>query len=125
MGKLTSAAAAVGAGSSRVDRLARFADGLEQLADRWGREARDPRVAAALSERFGPSAPELLATQDAIAHLLATSFGTPGALPAKMLLRLHDALAALAVLAAYAPPPSELNVVPIIDVKSRAQAVRL
>ena len=125
MGKLTGAAVAAGAGSSRVDRLARFADGLEQLADRWEREARDPRVAAALSERFGPSAPELLATQDAVAHLLATSFGTPGALPPKLLLRLHDTLAALAVLAAYAPPPAELNVVPIIDVKSRAQAVRL
>ncbi len=29
------------------------------------------------------------------------------------------------MLAAYAPPPAELNIVPIIDVKSRAQAVRL
>uniref|UniRef100_B0T2H8 Outer membrane autotransporter barrel domain protein n=1 Tax=Caulobacter sp. (strain K31) TaxID=366602 RepID=B0T2H8_CAUSK len=125
MGKLTSAATAAGAVSSRVDRLARFADGLEQLADRWGREARDPRVAAALSERFGPSAPELLATQDSVAHLLATSFGTPGALPPKLLLRLHDALASLAVLAARKPAPSALNIVPIIDVRSRAQAARL
>ena len=125
MGKLANAAQAAGAGSSRVDRLARFAEGLEQLADRWSREARDPRVAAALSERFGPSAPELLATQDAVGHLLATSFGTPGALPPKLLLRLHDSLAALAVLAAYQPAPTELNIVPLIDVRSRAQAARL
>ncbi|EJL25448.1 hypothetical protein PMI01_04351, partial [Caulobacter sp. AP07] len=118
-------ARAVGAESSRVDRLARFAEGLEQLAGRWAREARDPRVAVALSERFGPAAPELLATQDAVAHLLATSFGTPGALPPKLLLRLHDALATLAVLAAWTPAPAELNVIPIIDVRSRAQAVRL
>jgi hypothetical protein len=125
MGKLAGATAVAGAGSSRVERLSRFAEGLEQLADRWSREARDPRVAAALSERFGPSAPELLATQNAIAHLLAASFGAPGALPPKLLLRLHDALATLAVLAAFTPAPSELNVVPIIDVRSRAQAVRL
>jgi hypothetical protein len=121
----TEAAKAVGAESSRVDRLARFAEGLEQLAGRWAREARDPRVAAALSERFGPAAPELLATQDAVAQLLAASFGTPGALPPKLLLRLHDALASLAGLAAYQPAPTELNVVPIIDVRSRAQAARL
>jgi hypothetical protein len=121
----TETAKAVGVESSRVDRLARFAEGLEQLAGRWAREARDPRVAAALSERFGPAAPELLATQDAVAHLLATSFGTPGALPPKLLLRLHDALATLAGLAAWTPAPTELNVVPIIDVKSRAQAARL
>ncbi|WP_156390711.1 autotransporter outer membrane beta-barrel domain-containing protein [Caulobacter sp. Root487D2Y] len=126
MGKLSAGAAkAAVAESTRVDRLARFAEGLEQLAGRWEREARDPRVAAALSERFGASAPELLATQDAVAHLLASSFGAPGALPPKLLLRLHDALAVLAVLAAYAPPPAELNIVPIVDVKSRAQAVRI
>jgi uncharacterized protein YhjY with autotransporter beta-barrel domain len=126
MGKQsTGAAKAAVVDSTRVDRLARFADGLEQLAGRWEREARDPRVAAALGERFGASAPELLATQDAVAHLLASSFGTPGALPPKLLLRLHDALAALALLAAYAPPPAELNIIPIVDVKSRAQAVRL
>ncbi|WP_035018970.1 autotransporter outer membrane beta-barrel domain-containing protein [Caulobacter sp. UNC358MFTsu5.1] len=126
MGKLSAGAAkAAVAESPRVERLARFADGLEQLAGRWEREARDPRVAAALSERFGASAPELLATQDAVAHLLASSFGTPGALPPKLLLRLHDALASLAVLAAYAPPAAEENVFPIVDVKSRAQAVRL
>ncbi|WP_165183849.1 autotransporter outer membrane beta-barrel domain-containing protein [Caulobacter soli] len=122
------AAKAVVAESSRVDRLARFAEGLEQLAARWGREARDPRVAAALSERFGPSAPELLLTQDAVAHLLASSFGAPGALPPKLLLRLHDSLAALAVLAAWTPPVVEADIVPfapVVDAKSRAQAVRL
>jgi hypothetical protein len=116
---------AVGAETSRIDRLARFAEGLEQLAARWGREARDPRVAAALSERFGPSAPELLATQDAVGHLLASSFGTPGALPPKLLLRLHDALATLAVLAAHVPAPAAEAETPVIDFKSRAQAVRL
>jgi alkylhydroperoxidase/carboxymuconolactone decarboxylase family protein YurZ len=126
MGKLSAGAAkAAVAESPRVERLARFADGLEQLAGRWEREARDPRVAAALSERFGASAPELLATQDAVGYLLASSFGAPGALPPKLLLRLHDALATLAVLAAYTPPAAEDNVVPIIDVKSRAQAARL
>src|SRR4051812_37471314 len=118
MGKLSAGAAkAAVAEPSRVDRLARFAEGLEQLAGRWEREARDPRVAAALSERFGASAPELLATQDAVGHLRAPSFGTPGALPPKLLLRLHDALAALAVLAAYAPPPVEADVISIVDVK--------
>ena len=125
MSKLSGAAKAAVVDSTRAERLARFADGLEQLAGRWEREARDPRVAAALSERFGASAPELLATQDAVAHLLASSFGTPGALPPKLLLRLHDALAALALLAAYTPVATDANIVPIVDVKSRAQAVRL
>jgi len=121
----TGTAMAVGAESSRVDRLTRFADGLEQLGGRWAREARDPRVAAALRERFGPAAPELLATQDAVARLLATSFGAPGALPPKLLLRLHDALATLAVLAAHVPVMAAEAAAPVIDFKSRAQAVRL
>ncbi len=107
------------------ERLARFADGLEQLAERWEREARDPRVAAALSERFGASAPGTAGHPGRGRPSAGLVVRTPGALPPKLLLRLHDALAALAVLAAYAPPLAELNIVPIIDVKSRAQAVRL
>jgi len=81
MSKLSGAAKAAVVDSTRAERLARFADGLEQLSGRWEREARDPRVGAALSERFGASAPELLTTQDAVAPLRASSFGTPGALP--------------------------------------------
>ncbi len=114
-----------GSRRSRVERLSRLADGLEQLSATWRQEARDPAVARALQDRFQSSAPELVATQATVASLLVSSFGTPNALPPRLLLRLHDSLASLAFLASAPVPVLRPQADAPIDLQVEARAVKL
>ncbi|EGF91749.1 PE-PGRS family protein [Asticcacaulis biprosthecium C19] len=107
---------------SRAARLTKLVTYLEQLAEQWQGDLRDPAVASALQERYGPAARDLEATRALIAELMDAP---QTKVPRDVLLSLHDALAVLVLLATRPVPAQSVVDTSVIDLASRAKAVQI
>ena len=106
-----------------AERLTRLVDALELLAGRWRREARDSAVASILHSRLAGAGDELARTGDAVALVQAGPVAARDGYSDDSLERLRAVLADLAGLAAANPAPMDDR--GVVDIRSRARAVRL